>query len=106
MNKIEFTDQEFLDVMNCIIAADTAVGETFVKLTSMDQSLGEDQLDSLGTVVFFAWIDHIFKIPTEKVQEFSQAKTFTMKAIKDFIVNNTTRTYTYEEVVDFIKTCS
>ena len=104
--KFEFTDQEFLELLNAIIGADTAPGEEFVKLTSMDQSIGEDQMDSLGTVVFFAWIDQIFQIPTDKIEQFSKGRVYTITAIKDFIMANCSRSYTYKQAREFIKECS
>ena len=105
-NKFEFTDQEFLDLLNAIIGADTAPGEEFVKLTDMDQSIGEDQMDSLGTVVFFAWIDQIFQIPTDKIQQFSKERVYTISAIKTFIMTNCGRSFTYKQAMEFIQECS
>jgi hypothetical protein len=105
-NTFEFTDEEFLDVLNMLIQADKAPGELFVKLENMDQTIGEDQLDSLGTIVLFAWINQLFDISNDKLQKFTKEKVFTSRAIKDFVMVNCARSHTYEQAVEFIKKCS
>lgn len=104
-DKFEFTDQEFLDVLNMIIELDNPHGEEFVKLENMDQVIGDDQLDSLGTIVFFIWIAHLFKIPEDKIQNFVKEKVYTGRAIKDFVMTNCTGSYTYAQAVEYTKKC-
>lgn len=106
MNEFEFTDEEFLDLLNIVIGVDKAPGETFVKLESMDQTIGEDQLDSLGAVVFFAWMDQIFQIPIDDIQKFSKQKEYTGRAVKEFIKSNCTRSFSHKQALEFIKECS
>lgn len=104
-DKFEFTDQEFLDVLNMIIGLDNPHGEDFVKLVDMDQPISDDQLDSLGTIVFFTWIAHLFQIPQNKIEDFVKKKVYTGRAIKDFVMDNCTRTYTYAQAVEYTKKC-
>lgn len=103
--KFEFTDQEFLDVLNMIMKLDNPHGEDFVELTDMDQPIGDDQLDSLGAIVFFTWIAHLFKIPQDKIEEFVKQKVYTGRAIKDFVMANCTGSYTYAQAVEYTKKC-
>jgi hypothetical protein len=61
--EFSFSDEEFLKVVNMICAEDHPLGSEFVPITSIQESLDVDRLDSLGIMIFFTWLSELFGIP-------------------------------------------
>jgi len=92
-----FTDEEFLRVINSLCRIDLDEDE-FTPLTSINDTLNMNELDSLSMTVFFIWIVHLFGIPEPILQEFVRKKDFTIKNIKQFVIKESTKTYSYEDI--------
>ncbi len=103
--KFTFTDQEFINVINIIRELDTPLGETRNPIISMTESLHMEGLDSLSIIVFFIWISQLFGIAETKIEEFVTQKDFTIQAIKDFVMTEATRGYTFAEAKEYSKRC-
>jgi|TARA_R110000744_G_scaffold65440_2_gene134275 hypothetical protein len=103
--KFNFTDEEFLAVMNLICKADTPFGEEYTPITSMNTRIDMGRLDSLSMMVFFVWLSKLFGIPEAKIQDFSDKQVFTINAIKAFVTKEFTKTATYAEVQEYAKRC-
>ena len=101
-NKFNFTDEEFLNVINLLCKLDLDE-EEYTPLTSMDAHLNMEQLDSLSMTVFFIWIVHLFGIPEAIMREFVSKGVFTIKAIKEFVILEATQTYSYAEAQKYTK---
>ena len=101
VNSFNFTDQEFLRVINALCQIDLDADE-FTPLTSMNDKLNLDELDSLSMTVFFIWIVHLFGISEPIMREFVGKQDFTINNIKKFIIKNSTKTYSYNEINDQI----
>ena len=101
-NKFNFTDEEFLNVINLLCKLDLDE-EEYTPLTSMDSHLNMEQLDSLSMTVFFIWIVHLFGIPEAIMREFVGKGVFTIKAIKEFVILEATQTYSYAEAQKYTK---
>jgi hypothetical protein len=106
MDKFNFTDEEFITCVNQICQLDELEGDETALLTSMDQRLEVDKLDSLSIAIFFIWVSDLFGISSTKVEEFVHRNDFTIQAIKDFISIEATRTYSYAKAEEYIKRCS
>ena len=96
-----FTDQEFLKVINSLCRIDLEVDE-YTPLESINDKLNMDELDSLSMTVFFVWIVHLFGIPESILQEFISKRDFTIKNIKQFVLKESTKTYSYKDINDQI----
>jgi len=107
MNSLEFsfTDQEFLSVINMIIKLDAPLGEEYIPLKSMDERIDMGRLDSLSMIVFFVWLCHMFGIPESKLQDFIKKGNLTIQSIKDFVIAESTKTYTYADAEEYAKRC-
>ena len=101
-DKFNFTDEEFLNVVNLLCKLDLDEDE-YTPLTSMDAHLNMEQLDSLSMTVFFKWIVHLFGIPEATMQEFVKKRVFTIRAIKEFVIIEATQTYSYAEAQKYTK---
>lgn len=103
--KFNFTDEEFLAIINQICEKETAMNVEFTPLTSMDDSIDADRLDSLGMIIFYTWLAELFNIPDESVTVFLEREEFTVSALKHFVTVEGTRTYSYAEAEEFTKRC-
>jgi hypothetical protein len=101
-DRFNFTDTEFLNVVNLLCKLDLDE-EEYTPLTSMDSHLNMEQLDSLSMTVFFIWIVHLFGIPEATMREFVSNGKFTIRLIKNFVMHNATRTYSYAEAQKYTK---
>ena len=101
-----FTDEEFLQVVNMICEEDHPLGEEFIPITSMDESLAVDRLDSLGIMIFFIWLSELFGISDKLNEDFTNDEVFTVTAIKEFVTKNATRTYDYVDGERLSPKCS
>ena len=57
----------------------------------------------MGMMLFFIWVSELFGIPESKIEEFVAGKVFTVRAVKDFVNIEATRTYTHAEAKEFAK---
>jgi len=96
LNKFSFTDKEFLNVVNLLCKLDIDE-EDYIPIVSMDLSLNMNDLDSLSITVFFTWLHHLFGIPETAIQNFVSKGNFTVRIIKDFVMTEAIKTYSYAE---------
>ena len=102
MSTFDFTDEEFLKVINSLCRIDLEEDE-YTPLNSINDKLNMDELDSLSMTVFFIWIVHLFGIPEATMREFVSNGKFTIRLIKNFVMHNATRTYSYAEAQKYTK---
>ena len=95
-NKFNFTDEEFLNVVNLFCKLDVDK-EDYISIVSLDTSLSMNDLDSLSITVFFIWLHHLFGIPEPAIREYVRTGNFTVRTIKDFVMAEATQTYSYAE---------
>ncbi len=100
-NKFNFTDQEFLNVINLLCKLD-ADEEEYIPITSIDAKVNMDQLDSLSIMIFFIWIVNLFGISEAGMLEFTDKGKFTVRTIKEFVTSKATQTYSYSEAQKYI----
>ena len=100
-----FTDAEFLDIVNRILKTEVSVDGTFKPLTSMNDSFNLHGLDSLSTMMFFVWISEFFGINEATLQELTSQKNFTIATLKDFVMKHATRTFSYQQGMEYAKQC-
>tara|TARA_R110000787_G_scaffold104340_8_gene211238 strand:- start:6399 stop:6767 length:369 start_codon:yes stop_codon:yes gene_type:complete len=100
-----FTDEEFLGVVNRIIKNEQSVDGVFIPLTSVEDSFNLNGLDSLSTMMFFIWIAEFFGIEEAKLRELADHPNFTVSFLKEFVMKNATRTFTYEEALAYAERC-
>ena len=102
--KFLFSDEEFLGIVNIILKVDSDwEDEEYKPITSMDDNFNIQGLDSLSVMMFFIWVSELFGIPESKIEKFMTQKVFTVRAVKDFVNTEATRTYTYAEAKEFAK---
>ncbi len=99
--KFDISDEEFLLLTNNICKKESPIGDIFAPLTSMDEAIDVDHLDSLGVMVFFVWITELFGITEKTFDEFAVKGSFTVTAIKEFVAENATRSGTYADVEEY-----
>ena len=102
MSTFDFTDEEFLKVINSLCRIDLEEDE-YTPLNSINDKLNMDELDSLSMTVFFVWIVHLFGIPESIMREFISKRDFTIKKIKEFITTEATKTYSYADAAKEIQ---
>ena len=102
----DFTDEQFLISINHLLKLDAPMGEEFVPITSMDESITIDKLDSLSAVVFFIWIAQLFGIHEDKVNDFMMSGKNTGRELKAFVMKEATQTFTFKEAEAYGKRCS
>lgn len=105
MPVFEFTDEQFIEVINKIAKKELAGGVSFSPASSMDDLIDSLTLDSLGTIMFYVWLTEVFEIPDEKVTEFTAGTNHTLSDLKNFILENGTQNMSYTEVVEFDRKC-
>ena len=96
-DNFNFTDEEFLRVINSLCRIDLDADE-YTPLTSINDKLNMDELDSLSMTVFFIWIVHLFGIPEPILQKFISKRDFTISNIKEFVTKESTKTYSYTDI--------
>jgi len=101
----DFTDEQFLIIINHLFKLDAPMGEEYVPIESMDEKITIEKLDSLSTVVFFIWISQLFGIPEDKVNDFMMSGKNTGTDLKAFVMKEATQTYTFKEAVEYSKRC-
>lgn len=101
----DFTDEQFICIINHLFKLDAPIEEEFVPIKSMDEKITIEKLDSLSSVVFFIWISELFGIPEDKVNDFMLSGKNTGRELKDFVMKEATHTYTYKEAVEYSKRC-
>lgn len=101
--KFGFTDEEFIAVLNLVCKMDMGPGEDYAPITNIDEDLHIERYDSMGMMLFFIWVSELFGIPEAKIEEFVAGKIFTIRAVKEFVNVEATRTYTYAEATEFAK---
>ena len=128
-NKFNFTDQEFLNVINLLCKLD-ADEEEYIPITSIDAKVNMDQLDSLSIMIFFTLVNAIFLwcvpltlsfgltthqliinligsligvgVAEAGMLEFTDKGKFTVRTIKEFVTSKATQTYSYSEAQKYI----
>ena len=105
MVKFNFTDEEFIYVINLICKLEAPLGEEYVPLVSMDERIDADRLDSLSMIIFFVWLTHLFGIPEPKLQDFISKGNLTIQSIKEFVMAEFTQTCSMVEVEEYAKRC-
>ena len=105
IDTFKFTDEEFLTIINMILRSDTPVGDTFEPITDMDDSFNVRDLDSLSTMMFFIWVCEFFGITEREFHELSDQPNFTIRALKDFVIKKSTRTFSYSQAKEYSKHC-
>lgn len=106
MGSFEFTDEEFLQIINTICKKESPLVDTFIPITDMEESLVVDRLDSLGVIIFFVWLSELFGISDDDINAFTGEGVFTIRALKEFVTDKHTRTYSYAQAEEFTKRCS
>ena len=101
----DFTDEQFLIIINHLFKQDTPMGEEYVPIESMDEKITIERLDSLSVVVFFVWISQLFGIPEDTVNDFMVSGKNTGTDLKEFVMKNATQTYTFDAAVEYSKRC-
>ncbi len=105
MNTFNFSDEEFLSVVNMICKKETPGIAEYVPITSMDTDIHLDRLDSLGMIIFFVWLGEMFEIPEETLNAFVTTEVFTITALKEFVRVNHTQTSSYDEMKELAVKC-
>ena len=99
--QFSFTDEEFIAVVNVILKRETASNVEFKPVTSIEDTINADMLDSLDMLIFFVWLADIFEIADDKIGVFVTTGEFTILALKEFVMANQTQTYSYKEALEF-----
>ncbi len=97
--EFSFSDEEFLLVVNKILAKESTSGSPFVPFTSMEGSLDISGLDSLDLMVFHVWLSELFEIPDAATEKFVSQDTHTLEELKVFVSTNCTKTYSYDDLL-------
>jgi hypothetical protein len=101
----DFTDEQFLIIINHLFKLDADMGEEFVPIKTMDEKITIEKLDSLSAVVFFIWISELFGIPEDTVSDYMNSGKNTGTDLKDFVMKNATQTYKFEDALEYSKRC-
>jgi acyl carrier protein len=98
MRTNDITDEEFIEVINKLSEYESNDGN-FIAITSLDQSILETNLDSLGVMMLFMWLDTTFGVSEEDGKKFMEENDkITGQTIVDFIKKYQTKCYTKEEL--------
>jgi len=100
-----FGDEEFLMIVNAIMARETPLNKEYIPLVTMDENFALDRLDSLGMILFFVWLAELFQIDDDQVNVFVEAEVFTVQALKDFVLDRCPQSFTMEEARELAKQC-
>jgi acyl carrier protein len=98
MHTNTITDEEFIEVINKLSEYENNEGN-FAPITTLDQSVLDTNLDSLGVMMLFMWLDTTFGVSEEDGKKFMEETTvITGHTIVDFIKKYQTKCYTKEEL--------
>jgi acyl carrier protein len=98
MRTNDITDEEFIEVINKLSEYESNDGN-FIAITSLDQSILETNLDSLGVMMLFMWLDTTFGVSEEDGKKFMEENDkITGQTIVDFIKKYQTKCYTKKEL--------
>ena len=100
-----FTDIEFLDIINIILKTDTPMGDEFIPITNIKDSFNVNGLDSLSTMMFVIWICDFFGITEKQFQVLLEQPNFNIQTLKEFVTKTATRTFSYSEAKEYSKHC-
>lgn len=102
MPQFAFTDDEFLKLINAISEREVMAGVGFSPLTSMDDVVTRQNLDSLGVMLFSVWLAEMFEIKDDDLlTEFMKDPNFTVRDLREFVKTHQTKTFTYVEALEF-----
>ena len=100
-----FGDEEFLLIVNAIMARETPLNQEYVPIVSMDENFAIDRLDSLGMIIFFVWLAELFQIDDDEINIFIAAEDYTVTALKAFVLERCAKSFTMEEFKELAKQC-
>ena len=100
-----FGDEEFLMIVNAIMARETPLNQEYVPIVSMDENFALDRLDSLGMILFFVWLAELFQIDDDEINIFVAAEDYTVTALKIFVLERCAKSFTMEEAKELAKQC-
>ena len=103
--KFTFEDEEFLLMVNAIMARETPLNQEYVPIVSMDENFALDRLDSLGMILFFVWLAELFQLDDDEINIFVAAEDYTVTALKVFVLEQGGKSYTMEEAQELAKRC-
>jgi len=91
------TGDEFIAIINTL-AEYESTSENFTPITSLDQLVVETNLDSLGIMMLFMWLDTVFGISEEDGKKFIDKNgVLDGHSIVHFVTEYQTQSYTKEE---------
>ncbi len=92
------TDDEFIAVINKLSEYEST-SDNFTPITSLDQSILDTNLDSLGIMMLFMWLDVTFGVSEEDGKKFlEETEIMDGHSIVTFIKKYQTKCYTKEEL--------
>lgn len=100
---LNFTDEEFLQVVNMICKKEINLGTKYVPITDMSESIALNRLDSLGIIIFFVWIAELFEIPEDRFNDLTEQGEFTVRELQQFVETHHTRVLSYEDVQAYVE---
>ena len=103
--EFNFTDKEFLDIINKILKSDTPMGDEFIPITNIKDSFNVNGLDSLSTMMFVVWICDFFGITEKQFQVLLKQPNFSIQTLKEFVTKTATRTFSYSQAKERAKHC-
>ena len=103
--EFNFTDKEFLDIINKILKSDTPMGDEFIPITNIKDSFNVNGLDSLSTMMFVVWICDFFGITEEQFQVLLEQPNFSIRTLKEFATKTATKTFSYSQAKEYAKHC-
>jgi len=103
------TDGEFVEVINKLSEYESN-SDNFRPITSLDQNITDTNLDSLGIMMLFMWLDTAFGVSEEDGKKFmegmseeGEATVITGHDIVAFIKEYQTKCYTKEELDESVR---
>ena len=100
------SDEDFLFILNKLSEYEST-SENFQPITSLDQNITETNLDSLGIMMLFMWLDTAFGVSEEDgkryIEQISKDNPTTGQSIVDFIKETQTKCFTMKELEVSIK---
>tara|TARA_R110002167_G_scaffold356654_1_gene571738 strand:- start:43 stop:366 length:324 start_codon:yes stop_codon:yes gene_type:complete len=103
--KFTFTDEEFIFVINLILKLDAPLGEEYIPIQSLEDRVDMGRLDSLGMIVLFVWLSHLFGISEDQFQTCIRQGNLTIQRIKEFVIANCTKNCTLDDVKEYAERC-
>ena len=103
--EFNFTDKEFLDIINKILKSDTPFGDEFIPITNIKDSFNVNGLDSLSTMMFVIWICDFFGITEKQFQVLLKQPNFSIQTLKEFVTKTATKTFSYSQAKEYAEHC-